>query len=385
MNDERTIITDRMGPWNEQDVVLTWEGDSDAGNVSLTPDEVEILFEKNLIKNVVRGENGLYQKSVYADIRTYNGAIVCGIMAPSTRAGLRQEILDYARKMEYVTEAMTPVKMFTGTKSLILNEDGTYSIFFSWYDKVAVDFNQELDEFTRNFFRNQAVEIVSNGILMYNLTENEVFSRENIDIWRDYDIQLYYLRPRIDKCLLLRALIQRAFIDDFPCNTLRRGQFEKVGNIAIPEHRQERITFNEFGKKKMNCGTAYYSNEYGNETYTYQIDVPYSEYIRELMVNTEKVLQVKYGKNVYVRFSGFNQNIFINFKGKEIVADVERELIALDYAMTFLHDESQCNKWQLYGSIISMLETDSSGKYRNEYFSYLEMLKHVFPDKCKGM
>lgn len=51
MNDKRTIITDRMG---EYDVVLTWEGDSEKGLVSITPDEVEVLFENGLVKNVAR-------------------------------------------------------------------------------------------------------------------------------------------------------------------------------------------------------------------------------------------------------------------------------------------------------------------------------------------
>lgn len=384
MNDERTIITDRMGSWNEQDVVLTWEGNSNRGTVSITPDEVEVLFTKGLIRNVVRGENGkLYEKSTYADIRSFDRAIVCGILAPSTQANLRQEIFDYAKKMGYVTDTMTPVKMFSGTKSLIFNTDGTYSIFFSWHDSILKKINQELlDKFTKDFFSNHPVEVKSNGVLMANLSEDKVFSRKNIDIFREYDIQLLYLNPEIDKKLLLRAVMQRAFIH-LPCNTLRSGQFEKIGNITIPEDRQEHLTFNEFGKRNMNCGTVYHSSEY--DSYTYQITVPYTEYIRELMIDTEKVLKAKYGKNVYVGFSGFNQNIHISCNGKSIGSDVERELISLDYAMTFLRDEGQFNHYQLYASIISLLEADSSGQFRNEYFSYLGTLKRVLPDKCEFM
>ena len=384
MNDERTIITYRMGSWNEQDVVLTWEGNSNRGTVSITPDEVEVLFTKGLIRNVVRGENGkLYEKSTYADIRSFDRAIVCGILAPSTQANLRQEIFDYAKKMGYVTDTMTPVKMFSGTKSLIFNTDGTYSIFFSWHDSILKKINQELlDKFTKDFFSNHPVEVKSNGVLMANLSEDKVFSRKNIDIFREYDIQLLYLNPEIDKKLLLRAVMQRAFIH-LPCNTLRSGQFEKIGNITIPEDRQEHLTFNEFGKRNMNCGTVYHSSEY--DSYTYQITVPYTEYIRELMIDTEKVLKAKYGKNVYVGFSGFNQNIHISCNGKSIGSDVERELISLDYAMTFLRDEGQFNHYQLYASIISLLEADSSGQFRNEYFSYLGTLKRVLPDKCEFM
>ncbi len=386
MNDKRTIITDRMGSWGKQDVVLTWEGDSDNGIVSITPDEVELLFAKGLIRNVARGENGmLYEKLVYLDIRTFDGAIVCGILAPNTRAHLRQEIFDYAKKMGYVTDKMTPVEMFSGTKSLIFNTDGTYSIFFGWHDSIIKEIQQSLlYKFTSNFFKGQSFEIKNNGVLMTRLSESQVFSRKNIDTFRKYDIQLLYLQPEFDKKLLLRAIMQRAFIQ-LPCNTLRDGQFEEIGNIAIPEDRQEYLSFNEFGKKDLNCGTVYRNNDFGNEIYTYQITVPYTEYIRELMVDAEKLLKAKYGKKVYVGFLGFNQNIRISCNGETIASDVERELISLDYAMMFLRDESKFNSSQLYYSIISLLESDSSGQFRDEYFSYLKMLKHVLPDKCKFM
>lgn len=84
-------------------------------------------------------------------------------------------------------------------------------------------------------------------------------------------------------------------------------------------------------------------------------------------------------------FSGFTQDIHINCNGEAIGLDVERELISLDYAMTFLRDEWQFDHFQLYVSIIFLLEADSSGQFRNEYFSYLETLKRVLPDKCLFM
>lgn len=90
------------------------------------------------------------------------------------------------------------------------------------------------------------------------------------------------LNPKFDKKLLLRAVMQRAFIH-LPCNTLRSGQFEKIGNITIPEDRQEYLTFNDFGKQNLNCGTVYYDSKH--DSYTYQITVPYTEYIRELMID----------------------------------------------------------------------------------------------------
>ena len=45
MNGKRYIITDRMGAWNKQSVVLTWEGwqiTSNSNFVSITPDEAFI-------------------------------------------------------------------------------------------------------------------------------------------------------------------------------------------------------------------------------------------------------------------------------------------------------------------------------------------------------
>lgn len=387
MNDERTIITDRMGNWNKQDVVLTWEGNTNNGIVSITPDEVEILFANGLTKNIVRGENGkLCRKFTHLDIRKFSGAIVCGVLAPSTQADLRQEILDYAKKMGYVTDTMTPVEMTTGIKSLIFNADGTYNVFYRWHDGIMKKIGWELlINFTKDFFDNQEIDIANNGVLMKNLSEKEVFSRENIDIFRSYDIQLFYLNSEFDKTLLLRAVMQRAFIH-LPCNTLRKGQFEKSGSITIPEDKQENIKFDEFGVRNMKCGKAYHDSEGNRENYRYQITVPYTEFIRELMIDTEKVLRERFGKNVFVSFSGYGQDIFISYCENECVnSAVERELLSLDYAIYFLQKETEFNSYQLYASIISLLEADSDGKFRDEYFSYLKTLKYVLPEKCEFM
>ena len=52
-NYTRKIITNRMGPWKNQNVTLVWEGGCEHKSLELTPDEVEILFERGLTKNVV--------------------------------------------------------------------------------------------------------------------------------------------------------------------------------------------------------------------------------------------------------------------------------------------------------------------------------------------
>lgn len=383
MNDTREIITDRMGSWNNQNVTLVWEGYYDGYNiVSLTPDEVEILFTHGLITNVVRGEDGkLYQNFTFLDSRSFSGAIVCGILAPTTANSMRPEIIEYAKKMKYISDTMTPIKMLSGTKSLIVNSDDTYSILFNWDDNVVKKIHREfLNRFTMNFFDNKNIDINIDGVLLKNLSESEVFSRKNIDIFRIYDIQLFYLNPEIDKTLLLRAVMQRAFIH-LPCNTLHDEYFKKIGNIEIPEDRKEHITFNEFGKNSMDCGILYHSSEHDRESYTYNISVPYSEYIRELMIDTEKMLKAKYGNNVLVVLSLFNQYIHISIRESELSSEIERDIISLDYAIRFLQTENKLNSHQLYYSIISLLESDSSGYFRHVYFSYLKTLKDVLPEK----
>lgn len=293
---------------------------------------------------------------------------------------MRKEILDYAKKMGYFSEEMTPVEMWSGTKSLIFNADGTYSIFFGWKDCILKKVNRELlEEFTKYFFRKEVVEVKSSGILMMNLPEDKVFSIWNIDMFRKYDIQLFFLSKEFDKRLLLRAVMQITYVS-LPYITLRMDRFEELGNIKIPEDKQERIVFSEFGTRNLNCGKVYHDSEKG--TYIYKITVPYTEYIRELMVDAEKILKEKYGKMIYVSFSGFQQNMFISCKGEDIGSVVERELICLDYAMMLLEKRDQINEFQLYKEVFSLLEADSSGQYRKEYLSCSRTFEYVLHDKC---
>ena len=172
--------------------------------------------------------------------------------------------------MGYVTDRMTPVEMVSGTKSLIFYEDGTYSISFMWHDDIIEKIDRKLlTNFTMKFFGQQKVTIQYDEVLMPNLSEDEAFSRENIDMFREYDIQVFFLQTGFDKKLLLRAVMQRAFVEDFPSNTLGRERFTKTKAtiMKIPEHRQENLKFNEFGKCVLNSGTVYCNREYGTIEY----------------------------------------------------------------------------------------------------------------------
>lgn len=377
-NDTREIITDRMGPWKNQNVTLIWEGWCEHKTVDLTPEEVEILFERGLTRNVVRKEDGkLRMREVFTDARSYKGAIVCGILAPSTLNYMRKEIIYYAKKMGYISEKMTPVEMISGTKALIFNEDGTYDISFKWNENVIKNIeNKFLKQFTRWYFRDFNMSMVSDGVILKNLSEDKVFSRENIDIIRKYDIQLRCLEPQIDKNILLHAIMQRACIYS-PENILSEKYFRdnrRGRNIIIPNKRKERICFNEFGTNHMLCGNVSYNEEY--EMYNYYINVPYNEYIRELMLIEEKIIKHKYG--VYVSFSPFTECISVSSHRN---VKIEREFFVLDYAIKLIHVEKDFNHFQLYDAIISLLEADASGIFVNEYFLTLKMLKDVLPEK----
>ena len=282
-----------------------------------------------------------------------------------------------AKKMGYISEKMKPVEMTSGTKSLLLNKDGTYSILFKWNENVIKNIEKEvLRQFTSWYFRNFNVLIVSDGVILKNLSEDNVFSRENIDIIRKYDIQLRCLDPQIDKIVLLHAIMQRACIYS-PENILSEKYFDnnRIGrNISIPNKSKERIKFNEFGTNHMLCGKVSYNEEY--KEYNYYITVPYNEYIRELMLSTEKIIKHKYG--VYVSFSPFNEGISVSSHRN---VKIEREFFVLDCAIKLLHVERDFNHYQLYDAIISLLEADSSGIFVKEYFETLKMLKEVLPEK----
>lgn len=365
-----------MGPWENQNVTLVWEGGCEHKSLELTPDEVEILFERGLTKNVVRLEDGkIHMREVLPLACSYEGAIVCGILAPSTL--MRKEIIEYAKKIGFLSEKMTPVEMTSGTKSLIFNEDGTYDISFKWNENVIKNIeNDFLKQFTSWYFRDFNVSMAHDGVILKNLSEDKVFSRKNIDIMRKYDIQLRCLDPQIDKIILLHAIMQRACIYS-PENILSEKYFDnnRIGrNIIIPNKSKGRIRFNEFGTNHMLYGKISYNEEY--EMYNYYINVPYNEYIRELMLSTEKIIKHKYG--IYVSFSPFAECISVSSHRN---VKIEREFFVLDYAIKLLHVEREFNEYQLYDAIISLLEADASGIFVKEYFSTLKMLKDVLPEK----
>ena len=388
-NDDRSIYTDRMGPWDNQMIILAWEGwqDGSEESISITPDEVSFLFEIGMAKNVFKKEDGsLLQKWRYLDSRTFPGAIVCGIMAPSTAKEIRPQIIEYAKRMGYVTDQMTPVVMASGTKSLFPNDDGTYNVYYEWAQQVKKIDRGVLERYTRYFFSSEEVEILENGVLIKNLSEEDVFSRGHIDHLRVYDIHLKYLDPQIDKTILMKAAVQVACID-MPINILNYVTFKRKWLTEIPVDKVAPLTFDEYDKLKMECGTLHHYSDNQGEEYNYKINVPYSECVRELLCDVEAVVKARYKDKygAFVFFSKFRENFSISISQSNKIKDAEETFIGIDYALTILRDAANFNSSLFFDSIFSLLEADSSGYFREKYFAYINEVKKALPEKIDFM
>ena len=62
---------------------------------------------------------------------------------------------------------------------------------------------------------------------------------------------------------------------------------------------------------------------------------------------------------------------------------IERELLALDYAITLLMAEDEFDGSQLRYCILSLQEADSTGRYRDAYHSYMQLFKTALPEKYR--
>ncbi len=404
MNDHRTIITDRMGPWANQDLVLAWEGDGKGSHICVSPDEVEILFKNGLVTNVQRNFwKKLYMESVYADIRTFDGAIVCGILSPRTK--LRDGILEYAKRMGYILEHSEPVQMFNGTKSLITNDNSIYTITYEWAEHVKQQFNMELvRHFTRKFFEvefkerkyrftqnkfytNPTFTISETGFSIGNLTEKEVFDRISIDAFREYDIELIGLSYKIDKNILLKAIVQLGFTC-FSCpenltimyeSSIEKPSFEQI----LPLYQYTPALGKNNNGVKLESGTILYSysTEYVEENFVYKLEVPYSEGIRNLMSNFETLMKKTYEQDGFrVSFSPYNETVGFYIYKKGIAdyyaAQLEKELVILDYAISMYQKLNQLNHHQMFHSIMHFLATDINFPYKEIFNFYYDSVRN---------
>lgn len=406
LEDSRTIITDRMGPWSNQDVTLAWETAS--GDPCLSPVEAEVLFDYGKLSNVQRDYRGqLYMESVFADIRTFSGAIVCGILSPSTY--LREEILEYAKSMGYITDKPVDVEMFNGTKSLTCNHDGTYKITFLWSKKAKEDgAASQLYQFTKKYFEVEfqrerhslmpgqvfkvmfysapKLEITPDGFTIDNLLECEVFSRDNIDAIREYDIQIGCLSTKVDKNLLLKGLIQLGFAYTVPENL--RIKYDASLREKHPSHNLPLYQYSpKLGKenKSVTLGSGIaiysYSTDFAQYTVSYKLTVPYSECVRCVMKNFETLMKKAYQSDgCYVNFAPFSESVYFSVNKKEapgysLCGQLEKEIVTLDYAISLLQMFSKLNDHQMFFAIMKLYAADVNFPYAelfNFYYSLLE-------------
>lgn len=401
MNDYRTIITDRMGPWSNQDLRLAWEGDSKGTHICISPDEAEILFEKGLLKNVQRDyKDKLYIESVYCDIREFDGAIICGLLSPRTK--LRNGILEYAKRMGYVLDHAVPVEMFNGTKSLTCNENGTYKITYKWSDEILEKFNMEtVKNFTRDFwkielndtmyrfseqkfYRSPILNISDKEFCVDNLREKEVFDRENIDAFREYDMQIRLMSPTIDRINLLKALVYLGFVCD-SCPENLYSQYEnsiksKKMFLNLPITSYAPVLSRDCKSVKLHSGTVIYTvpSSYGNEYYYYKIDVPYSEGIRCLMKNFETLMNVKYNREFfYISFEPHSERIGFVVLSKAVGnfgEQLEDEFAILDYAITMYQNIENLNYHQMLRAVLEFLSSEIHVPYRETFDYYYNWL-----------
>lgn len=407
MMDKRTIITDRMGPWSNQCLTLAWEDAS--GKVSISPDEAEILFNYGRLTNVQRIHDGtICMGMIFSDIRNFDAVIVCGIISPSNN--MRQEILDYAKSKGYISLAPVPVEMFSGTKVLIFNNDGTYKIKYTWSEKLKANCNSpHLYRFTqkyfetefkrkRNYFENHQISytafyqapkitITPEGFVLDNLREDEAFSRENIDAIRSYDIQVGCLSTKVDKNILLKALVRLGFGDSSVPENLRI-KYDASLREPHPEFSFPLYQYTpKLGKDNLfvplESGDLIYYDLIEMDQYqvTYRIKVPYSEEVRQMMVNFEKLMKKTYDDKVcHVRFSRFSQSIsFETHYEKDpkysLCGQFEKELVTLDYAISLFQMYSKLNYDQMIFAIMCFYASDTAFPYQELftfYFSHLE-------------
>lgn len=405
MNDERTIISDRMGSWSKQDLVLAWEGDGkNRLSISVSPDEAEILFEHGLLSNVQKDpEDGFYIETVHCDIRQFDGAIVCGVISPSTK--LREGILEYSKRMGYILDCPTPVEMFNGTKLLTCNDNGplkTYKITYKWSNQILKKFNIELvKNFTQKFLENEfanrkyrftstlfysspELSIEEDGFSVDNLLEREAFSRTCIDLFRVYDIQVRLLSPDINITFLLKATIQLAFVcDSCPENLYSAYEYslkDPTLNMSLPIDTYNSALSKENRKLKLQSGKIIYSYSSDSEfeCYTYQLEVPYSEAVRSLMKNTEIILKKSYmAEGLNIEFNPNNECIYVRIFKKEFAnykAKFEKDFITLDYAISMLKKTSELNYYQMIGSILELMASDTNLPYRELFTYYFDLL-----------
>lgn len=197
------IMTDYMGGWENQFKVVGWYDCKT--DKYFNPDEVKELFYQGEAENVGISEDGtLYMENCWLDVRTAF-SIICGI--PFGVDNKHLNLVNYAYKMGWATQYPTSIKMFSGTKFLIINQNHTYTIKYvidkekyvnpcvEFIEKICVGAIKSLelsDNCGEISFDKNNLSLIIHGIPYH-----DVYQRILIDRIRDLDLELLISNPNI--------------------------------------------------------------------------------------------------------------------------------------------------------------------------------------------
>lgn len=212
------VMTDYMGGWSKQWKEIGWYDQN--SKAYFNPDEVKEIFNQGEADNVGIGDDGsLYMKSCWLDARTAF-SIICGI--PFDVDEKYTNLLSYAKKIGWVTENPIPIQMYSGTKMLVINEDGTYTVKYvldgSKYIDPCVEFIEKICVGKIKRLKNSTYTYRSNGVeekryyftcgevifdkdnltlIIKDIPYSEVYKRELIDAIRNLDLELLVANSNI--------------------------------------------------------------------------------------------------------------------------------------------------------------------------------------------
>ena len=216
--DSTHVMTDYMGGWSDQWREIGWYDKN--SNVYFNPDEVREIFQRGDADNVgIREDGSLYMKSKWLDARTAF-SIICGI--PFSVNDKNNNLVSYAKKMGWITEKPIPIQMYSGTKILMVNEDGTYTIKYildsSKYIDPCVEFIEKICIGIIKRLKNKTYSYCHDGIeekkhyftcgeitfdidnltlIIDKIPYSEVYKRELIDAIRNLDLELLMANSNI--------------------------------------------------------------------------------------------------------------------------------------------------------------------------------------------
>lgn len=212
------VMTDYMGGWNDQWKEIGWYDDN--SHLYFNPDEVREIFENGEADNVgIRDDNSLYMKSCWLDARTAF-SIICGI--PFGIKEKDNNLLIYAKKMKWVVENPIPIKMYSGTKTLDVNEDSTYTVKYildkEKYTEPCIEFIEKICVGKIKRLKNRTYLYYHDGmeerkyyftcgdvyfdksnltLVISEIPYSEVYKRELIDAIRNLDLELLMANSNI--------------------------------------------------------------------------------------------------------------------------------------------------------------------------------------------